>query len=98
MTKRKIKPPSEAVIQAQIATDPDDSDVTPDEAAQAKPFAKAFPKLGESIRRARGRPALEKPRQHVSLRLDPDVLATFRKTGKGWQGRINEALRKAAGL
>jgi uncharacterized protein (DUF4415 family) len=30
--------------------------------------------------------------------LDADVLEYFRKTGPGWQSRINEALRKAAGL
>jgi uncharacterized protein (DUF4415 family) len=30
--------------------------------------------------------------------LSPDVLAYFRKTGPGWQTRIDEALRKAAKL
>ena len=30
--------------------------------------------------------------------LDPDVIAHFKATGKGWQTRINAALRKAAGL
>jgi uncharacterized protein (DUF4415 family) len=34
----------------------------------------------------------------VSLRLDPDVLAHFRRSGRGWQSRINAALRKAAKL
>ena len=34
----------------------------------------------------------------VNLRPDPDVLKYFRKTGPGWQSRINEALRKAARL
>ena len=34
----------------------------------------------------------------VSLRLDQDVLERFRATGPGWQSRINEALRKAAGI
>ena len=34
----------------------------------------------------------------VGLRIDADVLEHFRKTGHGWQGRINEVLRKAAGL
>ena len=34
----------------------------------------------------------------VNLRPDPDVLKYFRKTGPGWQSRINEALRNAAGL
>ena len=29
----------------------------------------------------------------VTIRLDPDVLAHFRKTGPDWHRRINEALR-----
>jgi uncharacterized protein (DUF4415 family) len=33
----------------------------------------------------------------VSLRIDQDVLEHFREGGAGWQDRINEALRKAAG-
>jgi uncharacterized protein (DUF4415 family) len=33
----------------------------------------------------------------VSLRIDQDVLAHFQDGGPGWQDRINEALRKAAG-
>ncbi len=43
----------------------------------------------------RGRPKLENPKRQVTLRLDGDVLDGFRETGPGWQGRINEALRKA---
>jgi uncharacterized protein (DUF4415 family) len=34
----------------------------------------------------------------VSIRLDRDVLAHFQDDGPGWQERINDALRKAAGL
>jgi uncharacterized protein (DUF4415 family) len=34
----------------------------------------------------------------VSLRLDPDVIAHFRRSGRGWQSRINALLRKAAKL
>jgi uncharacterized protein (DUF4415 family) len=34
----------------------------------------------------------------VSLRLDPEVLAHFRRSGRGWQSRINAVLRKAAKL
>jgi uncharacterized protein (DUF4415 family) len=33
----------------------------------------------------------------VSLRIDQDVLEYFQESGPGWQDRINEALRKAAG-
>lgn len=31
----------------------------------------------------------------ISLRVDADVLESFRATGPGWQGRMNDALRKA---
>ena len=37
------------------------------------------------------------PKRAINIRLDPDVLAHFRATGRGWQSRINAALRKAAG-
>lgn len=47
----------------------------------------------------RGRPPLRgESKRQVTLRLDPDVIDKFREGGPGWQGRMNEALRKAAGL
>jgi uncharacterized protein (DUF4415 family) len=36
-------------------------------------------------------------KQQVTLRIDQDVLEHFQAGGPGWQDRINEALRKAAG-
>jgi uncharacterized protein (DUF4415 family) len=33
----------------------------------------------------------------VSLRIDRDVLDHFQAEGPGWQDRINDALRRAAG-
>lgn len=41
--------------------------------------------------------ALPGVKELVSLRIDQDVLEYFREEGPGWQDRINEALRKAAG-
>lgn len=52
----------------------------------------------ELFRRKRGRPFAEAAKEKVSLRLDPDVIAHFRATGPGWQRRMNDALRAAAGL
>lgn len=52
---------------------------------------------GERLVR-RGRPPKAAPKEAVNIRLGPDVLAYFRGTGRGWQSRINAALRKAAGL
>lgn len=92
---RPLTDEEEAEIQRQIAADPDDAEATDEQLAQAKPFAEAFPELFESIKRARGRPAVEKPKQVVSIRLDQDVISKFKATGKGWQARINEVLKNA---
>jgi uncharacterized protein (DUF4415 family) len=37
-------------------------------------------------------------KESVSLRLDSDLIAHFQEDGPGWQERINDALRRAAGL
>jgi uncharacterized protein (DUF4415 family) len=42
-------------------------------------------------------PSLPNVKELVSLRIDRDVLDHFQEAGPGWQDRINEALRKAAG-
>ncbi len=47
---------------------------------------------------SRGRPKSAAPKQAISLRIDADVLEKFKADGPGWQGRMNEILRKAAGL
>jgi uncharacterized protein (DUF4415 family) len=46
----------------------------------------------------RGRPKLDSPKEAIKLRLDADVLEAYRKTGDGWQTRINADLRKARKL
>ncbi len=42
-------------------------------------------------------PSIPGVKETVSLRIDRDVLDYFQEDGPGWQDRINEALRKAAG-
>ncbi len=93
---RKLTDAQEAKVQAQIASDADATEASDAALKKAKPFAQAFPDLAESIRRGRGRPALANPRQQISLRLDGDVIAKFKSTGKGWQGRINGILKRSA--
>jgi len=46
----------------------------------------------------RGRPKLETPKRQVTLRLDADIVDYYRQMGRGWQGQINAALRKVAGV
>lgn len=81
-------------------SDPDDAPAWSDEV-----FARAELREGEHILRAatgtlmrRGRPKLANPKQQVTLRLDGEILERFRADGPGWQRRINDALRRAAGL
>ena len=47
------------------------------------------------FRRKRGRPPLAKPKVAISLRLDADVLATWKATGPGWQTRMAKVLKRA---
>jgi uncharacterized protein (DUF4415 family) len=42
-------------------------------------------------------PAVPGAKEQVTLRIDRDVLDYFQADGPGWQERINQALRKAAG-
>ena len=60
-------------------------------------FAHAELRDGDKVIR-RGRPRAEQTKQAVSIRLDPDLLDWFRRTGTGWQTRINDELRKVAGI
>ena len=46
----------------------------------------------------RGRPRSANPKQPVSLRLDREVIEWFKKGGDGWQTRINDELRRVAGI
>lgn len=91
----------EAGIQRKIASDPENPEWTNEEMMRARPFREVLPQLAASIDRAiaaRGRPPAEKTKIPVTIRLDPDVVDFYRSTGKGWQSRMNDDLRKAAGV
>jgi uncharacterized protein (DUF4415 family) len=70
-----------------ISVDPDDAPELTDEW-----FEKADLMQGKKLVR-RGRPA-GKTKESQTMRFDVDVLAAFKATGKGWQTRINNALRE----
>jgi uncharacterized protein (DUF4415 family) len=57
-------------------------------------FKAATTKPAEAPPKAQAIPGV---RQQVTLRLDQEVLEHFQADGPGWQDRINDALRKAAG-
>ena len=84
----------EAEAQREIALDPDAPEWTEADWARARPASEVLPHLVAEYRRTRGKqkaPVKEK----VTLRLDADILAHFRREGKGWQTKLNDVLRKA---
>jgi uncharacterized protein (DUF4415 family) len=59
----------------------------------------AFKKVTAKVAEAPPKKTTTPPgvKQQVTLRIDQDVLEWFQEGGPGWQDRINDALRKAAG-
>lgn len=57
-------------------------------------FKRTTAKVAEAPPKATALPGVK---ELVSLRIDQEVLEYFREGGPGWQDRINDALRKAAG-
>jgi uncharacterized protein (DUF4415 family) len=43
----------------------------------------------------RGRPKLQNPKQLISLRIAPEVIASWKATGPGWQTRMAEVLARS---
>jgi len=63
----------------------------------ARPAEEVIPGIVEAAERLRarlGRPKLEETKEHVSLRLDPVVVKSFKEDGPGWRTRINDELVK----
>jgi len=65
--------------------EPDTSDPDADDASDD---------MRRELVRLRGRPRGSGRKEATSIRIDKDVLATFRASGPGWQTRMNEALRE----
>ena len=65
-----------------------------DEIAQARPLQEALPALYESLRRARGRPRSEDPKEAVTLRLPRSVLKRWQRD-PDWRAKMAEALEAA---
>lgn len=77
--------------------DPDSPELTPEMIRRMRPLREVDPEFVEAIeemRKRRGRPPLEHPKVQVTLRLDEEVVNSFKEDGPGWQGRINDALKK----
>ena len=92
---KKMKRLTEAKIQKMIASDPDNPELTDVQIARARPFRDVFPDLHASIKRSRGRPKVENPKEAVTLRLSPDTIEKFKAIGDDWRARMAKALERA---
>lgn len=68
----------------------DDTVLTAEMTKEMKPISQ-FPEL--KFLAKMGRPVSDNPKKAVSIRLSPDALSSFKATGRGWQTRIDNALR-----
>lgn len=79
--------------------DPDDAPELTDDN-----FARGVWQIGDNIvsreeaqvaikKALRGRPTGTGTKKPTTVRLDNDILAAFKATGRGWQTRLNAALR-----
>ena len=88
-----------------LPTDEEDAEITEQaiedgtlhsdkELKQFKPFEESD--LPESVKETvrRGRPVKPNPKQPISIRLSPEVIEYFKSTGKGWQTRMDDALKE----
>lgn len=88
----------DALIHAGMMADPDTRELDTEWFARAKPANEFFSTEAYTeliaLKRPRGRPKADETKVLTSIRLDVDLLETFKSTGKGWQTRINSALRQ----
>jgi uncharacterized protein (DUF4415 family) len=102
MKRNAISAPfDEAFISAAIAAapeapvdDPENPATRPEDwngAITSHSYAELKTGLAERRRRGPGKIPKKEP---TTIRFSPDVLAAFRATGKGWQTRMDDALRE----
>ena len=87
-------PEDDKAIGAGVAADADAQELQDAWFATARPASVVDPDLVERARRGRGRQKAP-TKEQVTIRLDVDITAHFRAGGRGWQTRLNDALRRA---
>ena len=75
--------------------DDDNPEWTEADFNRAVPFSALPESLQATLLGLKGRGKQQSPTKlSTTVRLDRDVLEAFRATGRGWQTRINEALKE----
>lgn len=92
---RRNTPEEEAAIQRGIAEDPENPEWTKEDFALARPAIEVVPDIvADYLRTKRGKQKAP-TKVLVSLRLEREVVERLRASGRGWQSRANDMLRKA---
>jgi len=104
MGKAKLIPPTpeeDAAIDAGIAADPEAYEVTDEGFAKMRPASEVLPEVvaayqAGTLKRKRGERGRQKSptKKPIYIRFSPEVVDYFRATGKGWQTRMDEALKE----
>lgn len=89
-------PEEEEAINRGIALDPDNPEWTAEDTAAARRGIEVHPELSAAQRagRLRGPQKCKPVKSQITLRLDPDLIERLRASGRGWQGKINDAVRE----
>jgi len=83
-------PPTPAPVRARVSEPKSEPKPEP-QVDVAKPAASTASRTPGK----RGRPKSANPKRQITLRLDAEIVDHFRAKGRGWQTRINSALREA---
>lgn len=84
MAKKPLRPVADA----------DNPEWTAGDFARAKPFSEVFPEQYKAWKKI-GRPSVATPKVHIGFRLAADVVAGVRASGRGYNARVEKALRDA---
>lgn len=77
--------------------DVDNPEWTDADFGRAKPASQLPSDIAAFFPKTRGRQKTP-TKVALSIRLSPEVVEHYKATGPGWQARIDEVLKKAAGL
>jgi len=71
-------------------------ELTAEDFKRMRPSIEVVPEIVKAYRegRLRGRPKAASVKKALHIRLSNDVVEFFKSKGKGWQTRIDEALRE----
>lgn len=85
-------PEENRTINAGIAADPDTWELSPEDFEKMRPTSEVHPEIVEAYRRSRGKQKAP-TKVATSIRLSVIVLEAYKKSGAGWQSRIDQDLQ-----